>query len=82
LIVNRFLKSKESENKGIIYKARLVARGFSQRQGTDCEATFSRVIRYSTTRLDSSGESYYDHVDVVTAFLHEDLNETVYMRHP
>jgi hypothetical protein len=37
-----------------MYKARLVASGFSPRQGVDCEEMFSPVIRCSMMRLQIS----------------------------
>jgi hypothetical protein len=32
------------------YKAKFVARGFSQKEGVDCEETFSHVANYSSIR--------------------------------
>lgn len=68
------------------FKARLVARGFSQRQGIDYDETFSPVVRHSTMRLLFCIANEFDmdieHVDVTTAFLHGDLSEIVYMEQP
>ena len=72
----------ESEDRGIIYKARLVASGFSQRQGVDCEEIFSPVVRYSMMRLlialAVEMNLTVDRTDVVTVLLCGDI-ETMYM---
>lgn len=68
------------------FKARLVARGFSQKEGLDFSDTFSPVVRHSTMRILFSLAHHYDmsmeHIDVTTAFLHGDLNEIIYMEQP
>lgn len=68
------------------YKARLVARGFTQRHGLDFNETFSPVIRHSTLRLlfafAVENDLSIDQMDVVTAFLNGDLTEQVYMKQP
>jgi hypothetical protein len=68
------------------YKARLVARGFTQCRGIDYQETFSPVVRHSTMRILFSIANQYnlsiDHLDVATAFLNGDLNETIYMEQP
>lgn len=80
-----FRIKKEAGNK-TRYKARLVARGFSQRKGIDYDETFSPVVRHSSLRLlialaANLGLSI-DHMDVKTAFLNGSLDEEVYMRQP
>ncbi|KAJ1530288.1 hypothetical protein ONE63_005209 [Megalurothrips usitatus] len=68
------------------YKARLVARGFSQRQGIDYNETFAPVARHTTLRLLFATAAELDllhyHWDVQTAFLNGDLEETIYMEPP
>lgn len=68
------------------HKARLVAQGFSQKEGIDYNETFAPTMHIKTARLllaiaarDNVAARQYD---VSTAFLHADLKETVYVRQP
>ncbi|XP_019241460.1 PREDICTED: uncharacterized protein LOC109221426 [Nicotiana attenuata] len=68
------------------FKARLVAQGFSRQPGVDYFETFAPVVKPSTVRLVLSlalQRNWFMHqLDVSTAFLHDELSETVYMRQP
>lgn len=68
------------------YKSRLVAKGCAQRYGVDYTETFSPVVRYSSLRLIFALAAEYDlqlhQMDVSTAYLNGELNETVYMVQP
>nr|GEV31849.1 zinc finger, CCHC-type [Tanacetum cinerariifolium] len=68
------------------YKARLVAQGFTQRAGIDYNEVFSHVVRHTSIRVILSLIACEDYelkqLDVKTAFLHGNLEETIYMRHP
>lgn len=68
------------------FRARLVARGFSQEPGIDYDKTFAPVVRHSTMRvlfnLANELDMDIDHVDVTTAFLYGNLIEEIYMEQP
>ena len=68
------------------YKARLVAKGYSQQAGIDYEETFALVAKFTTIRLllALSCENIWkiEGVDVKTAFLNRELEETIYLEIP
>lgn len=68
------------------YKARLVARGFAQTQGTDYDETYSPVVKYSTIRyllaLATRENLQITHMDVTTAYLNGELEEEIFLRPP
>ena len=68
------------------YKARLVARGFSQIPGLDFGETFSLVIKHTTIRLIFSLAVTLGwkmrQLDVKNAFLHGVLKEEIFMEQP
>jgi hypothetical protein len=70
----------------IKHKARLVARGFLQREGIDFDDAFAPVARMESVRLLAlaAQEGWrVHHMDVKSAFLNdEDLKEEVYVHQP
>nr|GEY43139.1 hypothetical protein [Tanacetum cinerariifolium] len=66
------------------YKARLVARGFTHRAGIDYNEVFSSIVRHTSIRvileLTACKDYKLKQLDVKTAFLHENLEEVIYMR--
>ena len=68
------------------YKARLVAQGFSQKEGIDYNETFAPTMHVKTMRVLlalAARENLEVHqYDISTAFLHASLQETVYVRQP
>lgn len=79
-------KKKFDSSNNVRYRARLVAKGFSQKAGVDFHETFAPVVRYSTLRLLFALAAKLNldlsHLDVTTAFLNGFLKETVYMKKP
>ncbi|CAI7878123.1 unnamed protein product, partial [Closterium sp. NIES-54] len=69
-----------------IFKARYVARGFSQRQGVDFFQTFSPTPKMTTLRvlLHVAAQCDYElhSLDFITAFLQGSLHEEIWLRRP
>ncbi|GFY76544.1 putative polyprotein [Trichonephila inaurata madagascariensis] len=70
--------SKGNLNK---YKARLLARGFSQRQGIGCSETNSPVTKLGKIRtvlsIAAEERMHLTQFDALTAFLYGDIEETI-----
>lgn len=68
------------------FKARYVAKGFSQVQGLDYDETFAPVVQYDSLRLllaISANKRWKPRqLDIKTAFLYGILNEEIYMQLP
>ncbi|RVE41367.1 hypothetical protein evm_013983 [Chilo suppressalis] len=81
-----YKRKHDSSGKYDKYKARLVAKCFTQTNGIDYCETFSPVVWHSTLRLLFSLANEYDlqidHIDINTAFLNGELKETIYIEQP
>ena len=82
-----YAKKQGSLQEDIVhYKARLIAKGYAQREGIDYNEVFSPVVKHSSIRillaLVAQYELNLDQLDVKTAFLHGDLDEEIYMSQP
>ena len=69
-----------------IYKARLVAKRFTQKEGIDCKETFSLVSKKDSLRIILAFVAHFDfelqQMDVKIAFPNGELEEEVYMKQP
>jgi hypothetical protein len=77
---------KTSPDGSPLYKARLVAQGFTQIYGIDYDETTAPVVRLSTVRtllaIASKRKLPVIQFDVKTAFLNGTLSEDIYMKMP
>ena len=81
-----FKTKRDSEGNVERYKARLIAKGFTQKEGIDYKETFSPVSSKDSFRTIMALVAHFDlelhQMDVKTAFLNRDINETIYMVQP
>ena len=68
------------------HKARLIAKGFTQREGIDYIETFSLVSKKDSLRIIMALVAHFDfdlhQMDVKTTFLNGNLEEEVYIKQP
>ena len=88
LIGCKWIFKTKRDSKGNVerYKARLVAKGFTQKEGIDYKETFSPVSSKDAFRIVMALVAHFDmelhQMDVKTAFLNGDIEETIYMQQP
>ena len=82
-IFKRKMKADGSIDK---YKARLVIKGYRQREGLDYFDTYSPVMRINSIQMIIAIAALHNleihQMDVKTAFLNGDLNEEIYIEQP
>ncbi|CAI7834773.1 unnamed protein product [Closterium sp. NIES-53] len=87
-IVSRMwiFRVKQAPGSPPVFKARYVARGFSQRQGVDYFHTFSPTPKMTTLQVQLHVAAQRDYelhsLDFSTAFLKGSLHEEIWMRRP
>lgn len=76
----------DEDGKILRHKARLVAQGFSQKEGIDFTETFAPTMHIKTARvllaIAAKHKMSCRQYDVSTAFLHASLKEEVYVKQP
>ncbi|WVZ07206.1 hypothetical protein V8G54_020552 [Vigna mungo] len=83
---NRWIFKVKQENNSTSTrcKARLVVKGFRQRKGVDFNEIFSPMVRMTSIRavlsLDATLDLQVEQMDVMTTFVHGDLEEDIYMK--
>jgi Reverse transcriptase (RNA-dependent DNA polymerase) len=79
-------KIKQDTGNNTIYKARLVAQGYTQKFGTDYDEITAPVVRSATFRTLLAVSSHRNwpiyQFDVKTAFLNGHLDEEIYLKPP
>jgi hypothetical protein len=88
IVGSKWVYKMKCDSKGNVerFKARLVVKGFTQREGMDYNETFSLVSCKDSFRIIMALVAHHDlelhHMDVNTTFLNGDLYENVYIVQP
>ena len=88
IVKNRWVFALKKNNRGEItrFRARLVAKGFSQKQGEDFFQIYAPVVRNISLRIliciGLKNQWLMEQLDVKSAFLHGLLKEKIYLEQP
>ncbi|KAL9264355.1 Retrovirus-related Pol polyprotein from transposon TNT 1-94-like protein [Drosera capensis] len=81
-----FKTKKDSEGNIIRFKARLVAKRYTKKEGIDFKETFSPISSKDSFRIIMAPVTHFDlefhQMDVKTVFLNGDIEEIIYMQQP
>uniref|UniRef100_A0A8R7U4Q1 Reverse transcriptase Ty1/copia-type domain-containing protein n=1 Tax=Triticum urartu TaxID=4572 RepID=A0A8R7U4Q1_TRIUA len=81
-----FKLKKDADGNVVKHKARLVVKGYAQRQGVDFDEVFAPVARMETVRVLIALAAHagwpVHHMDVKSAFLNGDLAKEVFVHQP
>ncbi|KAE8734764.1 hypothetical protein F3Y22_tig00000715pilonHSYRG00142 [Hibiscus syriacus] len=81
-----FKIKRNGDNQVERYRVRLVVKGYAQKEGIDFNEIFSPVVRLTTVRvvlaMCATLNLHLENLDVKTTFLHENLEEEIYMLQP
>ena len=81
-----FRVKKDSKGRILRHKARLVVKGYAQREGIDFDEIFSPVARMESIEtliaIDTQERWELHHLDVKTAFLNGEIKEDIYITQP
>ena len=81
-----YKKKRGANGKVETFKSRLVAKGFTQKEGIDYEETFSLVAMLKSIRILLSIAAHFNYeiwkMNIKTAFLNGHLDECIYMMQP
>ena len=81
-----FKTKKDSKGNVERYKTRLVAKGFTHKEGIDYKETFSPVSSKDSFRIIMALVAHFNlelhQMDVKTTFLNGEIDETIYMVQP
>ena len=84
----KWIFKTKRDSKGDVkkYKARLVAKDFTQKEGIDYKETLSSVSSKDSFRIIMALVAHFDlelhQMDIKTAFLNGNIDETIYMVQP
>ena len=82
-MVSLYLNSSVIDIRSLRYKARLVAKSFTQKEDIDYKETFSPISSNDSFRIIMTLVAHYDlelyQMDIKTAFLNGNIDEIIYM---